>query len=233
VTQARTNARLRLATARLALQRRLEARRLKLNRDRIAAETRDRERVETDQEKKKREESQRALALAARGSGRSSGPGGDEPPPPSEGGGSGGGNGGGRRAANDNHAPIKTLHGLALQSMTPTALAARKRVLEGATLYKLGTTNKSAAPESQFWSLSNPMTPAGTISPEYAKRYGVPAQNIAQANFVQRATLKPGTSFITREAPGVGDNGGGEIEVVVPEGGVVLGTFVYIDGQKP
>ena len=117
---------------------------------------------------------------------------------------------------------VATPYGDALQALTKETLAARGQVQGGATLYRIGTTGKSAASEAQFWSLENP------LSPGYAARYGLPAENIANANFIETATLKPGASFVTRPAPGLGSNPGGGIEVVVPSGGVNMQTFTTI-----
>ncbi len=88
------------------------------------------------------------------------------------------------------------------------------------TLYRGGVLGRSAGqPDAQFWSLENP------LSPEYAARYGIPAENVT-FDFVETATLRPGALFITREAPGLGANTGGAIEIVVDPGGVVLHEFV-------
>jgi hypothetical protein len=73
--------------------------------------------------------------------------------------------------------------------------------------------------EAQFWSIENPNTPG------YAAKYGIPPENVASANFIEIATIKPGTPFITRPAPGLGVHGGGGIEVVVPSGGVNMTYF--------
>jgi hypothetical protein len=62
------------------------------------------------------------------------------------------------------------------------------------------------------------------LSPGYAAKYGIPAENVA-FDFVETATLRPGASFITRGAPGLGTNAGGAIEVVVDPGGVVMRGF--------
>ncbi len=114
---------------------------------------------------------------------------------------------------------IKTPYGIAKQSNNPAALAARTQIEEGATLYRVGTTGKSQAAEAQFWALEHPNTSG------FAQRYGIPAENVQNANFIEAATVKPGTSFVTRSAPGVGSNMGGGVEVVVPEGGVQMKWF--------
>lgn len=114
---------------------------------------------------------------------------------------------------------VATPWGVAQQGKSGTALAARAEVNQGATLYRIGTTGKSNTTGAQFWALEHPSTPG------FASRYGIPPGNVSNANFVQQATLKPGTNFVTRQAPPVGSNVGGGIEVVVPENGVVFGPF--------
>ncbi|MFZ5756753.1 MAG: hypothetical protein ACOY3X_07610, partial [Pseudomonadota bacterium] len=114
---------------------------------------------------------------------------------------------------------ISTPYGLAAQSNAAAALSARDTVERGATIYRTGTLGKSEAAEAQFWSLEHP------LSAGYASKYGLPAENVAKADFIEAATLKPGTPFVTRPAPGIGSNAGGGIEVVVPSGGVKMKWF--------
>lgn len=114
---------------------------------------------------------------------------------------------------------VLTPYGEALQSMDAASIAARTQVEQGATLYRIGTLGKSQAAEAQFWSLENPSTPG------YAARYGIPPENVSNANFIETATIKPGTSFVTRPAPAVGSNSGGGIEVVVPSGNIQMKYF--------
>jgi RHS repeat-associated protein len=116
-------------------------------------------------------------------------------------------------------AGVQTPYGIAKQSQTASALAARTEVSNGTTLYRVGTTGRSQTSEAQFWSLEHP------LSSGYAQRYGLPTQNVQNANFIEAATLKPGTSFVTRTAPAVGTNQGGGIEAVVPSGGVQMKWF--------
>jgi hypothetical protein len=116
--------------------------------------------------------------------------------------------------------PVTTPYGPAVQADSAAALAARAEVEKGATLYRVGTMGKSEAAEAQFWTTENPLT-----TPGYAEKYGIPAENIAKADFFETATLKPGAKFVTRPAPGVGANQGGAIEVVVEKGGVKLNSF--------
>gem|GEM_PF-4961652 len=116
---------------------------------------------------------------------------------------------------------IPTPYGAANQATDAASVAARGQVQNGATLYRSGTTGKSQAAEAQFWSLESP------LSPGYASRYGIPASNVKNANFIETATVKPGSPFITRPAPAVGSNVGGGIEVVVPQGGVKMRAFNF------
>jgi RHS repeat-associated protein len=129
--------------------------------------------------------------------------------------------GGDAVAALGDEGAIATTRGLAEQTRSLTALAARSDVEGGATLYRIGTTGTSAGPEGQFWSLEPPS------SPDFASRYGIPPSNVANADFIETARLVPNTPFVTRVAPGVGSNLGGGIEVVVPEGGVQMCSFSY------
>ncbi|CAO5676932.1 MAG: hypothetical protein HEEMFOPI_02055 [Holosporales bacterium] len=117
---------------------------------------------------------------------------------------------------------IKTPYGNAQQSNSLAALKARETVENGANLYRIGTTGKSQAAEAQFWALEHPLTPG------FSERYGIPIENIANYDFIECATLKPGSLFITRMASGVGGNSGGAIEVVVSESGVKMSSFSYV-----
>jgi RHS repeat-associated protein len=114
---------------------------------------------------------------------------------------------------------IATPFGPASQSSSAAALAARSQVSQGALLWRLGTMGRSAAGEAQFWSLETPFVKG------FATRMGIPPSNVANANFIESAVLRAGSPFVTRVAPGVGRNIGGGIEVVVPEGGVMLRYF--------
>lgn len=113
---------------------------------------------------------------------------------------------------------VTTPYEIAQQSATVKALEAVEKVKNGATLYRIGTTGKSAQGASaQFWTLENPL-----LNPvEYAKKYNVPWKNIKNADFIETATLKSDANFITREAgyaPGSINTGNG-IEAVIEQGG--------------
>ena len=56
--------------------------------------------------------------------------------------------------------------------------------------------------------------------------YGIPPENIANANFIETGVLKQGAQFITRPAPPVGPNLGGGVEVVTGPNGIDLTGFV-------
>ncbi len=109
---------------------------------------------------------------------------------------------------------IRTDRGPAVQSILPAAMKARGPVSRGAPVYRLGTRGKSHAAEAQFWTMEHPDTPG------FAARYGIPPENVKNANFIEVGVVRPGTPFITRPAPPAGTNPGGGIEVVVPPGGV-------------
>ena len=113
---------------------------------------------------------------------------------------------------------IKTPYGKALQSKTTDALSARNQIQHGAWLYRGGRLGRSAGPEGQFWSLENPLLPG------YAEKYGIPIEN-TKFDFVEVSVLRPESTFITREAPGIGSNSGGGIEIVVNAGEPKLQYF--------
>jgi hypothetical protein len=111
--------------------------------------------------------------------------------------------------------------GLAFQSDDTVAIAARTFVEEGVPIYRLGKIDVSDAAEGQFWSLNNPLT-----TPNYANNMGIPPQNATSANFVIIGHLRSGTDFVTRPAPGIGQNQGGTVEVVVPRDSVQIDGFL-------
>jgi RHS repeat-associated protein len=119
---------------------------------------------------------------------------------------------------------ITTPYGLAMQAVSEEALNARSYVAGGGKLYRIGTIGRSEAAEAQFWSTENPLA-----NPQaYAKKYGIPLENIENADFVEVGTLKPGANFITRQAPKAPGNPpgwGGGIEVVTPTNSVKLESF--------
>jgi hypothetical protein len=120
---------------------------------------------------------------------------------------------------------IETPYDVVFQETTDAAMAARAKVEAGATLWRIGTTGKSFAAEAQYWSLENPLT-----TPGYQIKYGVPAENWANADFVEAGTLKPGQDFVTRTAlaPDGSQIPGAGIEVIVVPDSVDVSFFSFI-----
>lgn len=113
---------------------------------------------------------------------------------------------------------VVTAEGRAWQSLSREARKARSAAKEGA-LFRRGSTGVNGASEGQFWALENPITEG------YARKYGLPKDGF---NFVESGRVRDGARFITREAPGVGSNSGGAIEVVTGQGDVLLNSFNYL-----
>ncbi len=113
---------------------------------------------------------------------------------------------------------VTTAWGPATQSSTPAAQAAVQQIQSGVTIYRTGGLGTQAAAEAQFWSLQNPATTAN-----YASQMGMPSTGNGPV-FIMGGTINSG-SFITREAPGIGANLGGGLEVVVPPNGVKIQWF--------
>lgn len=113
-------------------------------------------------------------------------------------------------------ASIITPYAVEVQSSSAEAQAALQSAKNGATLYRSGQLGTSMAGESQYWSLQNP------LSPGYAEQMGMPS---VSPDFVMTGTLSPGASVITNEAPGLGSNAGGGIQVVTSIGGVASLTI--------
>jgi hypothetical protein len=112
----------------------------------------------------------------------------------------------------------------AMQSNSIEALNALEEVNNGASLYRIGTLKQSATAEAQFWSLENPAK-IKNIS-EFAQKYGLPEKNIKNGDFfIEIGKPKTNVPKISREAPPVGGNEGGSIEIVVPMNGIELESF--------
>jgi len=104
----------------------------------------------------------------------------------------------------------------------------RPYVESGGKLYRIGTTGRSQEAEAQFWATENPLSNPKAFS----IKYGIPVENITNANFIEIGTLRQGNNFITRPAPNAPGNppgGGGGIEVVTPANGVKLESFSIIN----
>lgn len=121
-------------------------------------------------------------------------------------------------------APIKTPFGEATQEMSKDAIVARVKTQNGGYMYRLGKKGRSqTGKDAQFWSLEHPKTNG------YAQRYGIPEENVQNADFIERATIKNGHNFITRKAPPLGNNRGGGIEIVTSKNGVVIESHTTLD----
>ncbi len=120
--------------------------------------------------------------------------------------------------------PIKTPFGKATQEMTKDAMTTRAKVQNGDFMYRLGKRGRSqTGKDAQFWSLEHPKTLG------YSQRYGIPEENIANADFIERATIKDGSNFVTRKAPPVGNSKGGGIEIVTTKDGVSVESHSSLD----
>ena len=78
---------------------------------------------------------------------------------------------------------VETPYGTAVQEVSHPALAARSQVADGAPVYRIGTLGRSQAAEAQFWALEHPTTPG------YAARYGIPEENVINADFVEQGRV--------------------------------------------
>ncbi|MEN6411622.1 MAG: hypothetical protein ABFC84_02525 [Veillonellales bacterium] len=110
---------------------------------------------------------------------------------------------------------VKTDYGPAVQSTEGEALKLREYVDSGGNLYKAGTFGRSNAADSQFWATENPLT-----TPGYANKYGV---DFSKVDYIIGGKIKK--PYITRSAPGLGENAGGALEVVTDPFGVELDFF--------
>ncbi|MDO9375309.1 MAG: RHS repeat-associated core domain-containing protein [Ferruginibacter sp.] len=124
---------------------------------------------------------------------------------------------------------ISTPYGLAKQSFNQKALDIARDVANGKSLYKVGTFGRSEAAESQFWLVEDPTIYLSDLK-AFSKRYGIPEENLASGGnmFIIKGQIKQNQSFITRPAPPVGSNLGGEVEVVTNPSGVNIESFKTI-----
>ena len=95
-------------------------------------------------------------------------------------------------------------------------------------MYRIGTIGVSrTGQQAQFWSTIDPRTdPEG-----YAKQFGIPIQNIQNANFIETAQLANNAKFVTNvaeAAPGSSPGSGGGLQVVVQQGGTQNNQITYL-----
>ena len=84
-------------------------------------------------------------------------------------------------------------------------------------MYRAGQFGISHAGEGQYWSLSNPL-----VTANYVGSQGLPVSGF---DFVIAGRVSEGVQFVTRYSPGIGNNPGGALEVVVPVNGVSIQWF--------
>ena len=118
--------------------------------------------------------------------------------------------------------PVKTPYGSAVQDVSDEALRVRKYVEQGGDLYRGGTLGRSNTTDAQFWATESP------LSPGYSDKYGVDFDSL---DYVIKGSIKSGTDFVTRPAPGLGNNIGGAIEVVTSPNSVKLDYFHMLGGK--
>lgn len=116
---------------------------------------------------------------------------------------------------------VETPYGKAYQDSSKKALNVKKYVENGGDIYRGGTLGRSKTTDAQFWAAESP------LSPGYANKYGVDFNNL---DYIMQGKVKPGTNFITRPAPGLGNNAGGGIEIVTPPNSVDFDYFHMIGG---
>jgi filamentous hemagglutinin len=111
---------------------------------------------------------------------------------------------------------ISTPYGDAVQSISKEAKEVKQYTEQGGTLYRAGQFGRSNTSDAQFWAPESPFTPG------YPEKYGVDFQNV---DYVIGGKLKNGEPFITRPAPGLGNNQGGAIETVTNPNAIKLDFF--------
>ena len=92
---------------------------------------------------------------------------------------------------------IDTPYGKAFQENSEEALRVKKYVEDGGDLYRGGSFGRSNTTDEQFW------TPESPLSTGYADKYGV---DFKDTDYVIKGKLDPNADFITRSAPGLGNN---------------------------
>lgn len=115
---------------------------------------------------------------------------------------------------------VVTPHGRAFQELTREATALRAAVQSGMTVLRGGNFPRCAALDAQFFSVESP------LSAGFAQRLGAANLNAGPPQFIMGGRLRPGGSFITRQAPAYGPNPGGALEIVIEPGAVQFEFFV-------
>jgi len=97
-------------------------------------------------------------------------------------------------------------------------LGARAAVEDGATIYRQGSFGVQQTDQAQFWAMDNPAS-----TPNFTEGYGTPSSNTAE--WYMQGHVPADEPFITRSAPGIGNNAGGNIETVTAPGAVRIDAF--------
>jgi len=125
---------------------------------------------------------------------------------------------------------IATPRGPAVQENSAAAKEALQEVRSGKTVYKQGafgdskTVDVNNSVNAQYWALQNPLR-----TPNYAKKFGLPNNKV---DFIMGGKVPSWSPVVTRKSVPVGKNPGGEIEAVVPEGGMTKLWFHMPDKPK-
>ncbi len=106
---------------------------------------------------------------------------------------------------------IATPYGTAKQEISERAINIKNSVQNGAPIYRVGRFGVQNTNDAQFWSPINPLEEAN-----YASEFGLPSNS--GMDWVMKGYVRG--NFITRAAPGLGQNNGGAIEVVTSPGDV-------------
>ena len=116
--------------------------------------------------------------------------------------------------------PVLTPWGTARQLPTTAADDLRMQVESGQLVQRGGNFPNSAANDAQFFSSESP------LSPGFANRVGAGNLDGATPDFIMGGRVRSGSNFVTREAPGLGANEGGGLEIVTEPGAVEFEFFV-------
>lgn len=104
---------------------------------------------------------------------------------------------------------IETPYGLASQADTPAARSALAEVQSGRIVYRQGSFGVQRTSDAQFWSLQNP-----AATQNYSNKMGLPS-GASKPDWIMGGTVSQSTPLITRPAPRIGSNLGGDMEAVV------------------
>lgn len=99
-------------------------------------------------------------------------------------------------------------------------MSALQRAQSGATLYRAGTLGVQNTTDAQFWSFENPLN-----NSNYANQMGMPEIGTPTFDWVMAGKLAPRANLVTRPAPALGVNAGGNVEAVVNPGSVNIQWF--------